>query len=184
MCSLTFYHGVMTSGKTAMLLMKAGSYIKGEKILLLKPSIDTRDVTIKSRTGMFRQADYIVNPIDNIYSLFSECGYVHILIDEVQFLSIDQIDQLRKLASITEVSCFGLKTTYLGTMFDASKRLFELSDKIREIKTSCSVCSNKKATMNFKILHGSDTCSDIIDIGGDDKYKPLCWPCYTILSCK
>ena len=65
--------------------------------------------------------------------------YSLIIVDEAQFLSVEQVEFLAKVVDVAEISvyCYGLKTDYTGELFVGSKRLFELADEIEEIKTNC-----------------------------------------------
>ena len=103
-----------------------------------------------------------------------------VLIDECQFLTTEQIDQLAKVVDDLEVDvmCFGLRTDFQTKMFDGSKRLFEICDDFEEITTRCAC--GKKALFNARIDSNGNIISDgeQIMIGGDDKYVPMCRKCY------
>ena len=59
---LYFRYGCMNSSKTANLLMIAHNYeSQNKKILLLKPSIDTRTKNVESRSGISRKVDVFIN---------------------------------------------------------------------------------------------------------------------------
>lgn len=183
MPKLYFRYGVMSSSKTANLLMVSHNYkIQNKKILLIKPKLDDRyDISIiKSRTGMKTNADLIIyNTYDLLNNSIVYSEYNCILVDEVQFLSVEQIDQLRIITMYTPVICYGLRTDYKSNLFPASKRLLEISDTIEEIKTTCYFC-DKKAIINMKysgkkiIKEGSND----IDIGAEEKYLGSCWSCW------
>lgn len=180
---LYFYYGVMGSSKTANALMKKFNFEeRGKKVVLLKPSLDTRNgrTLIKSRVGLSSEAIFL----DRNSSIRETIGYDHayniIMVDEAQFLSTSQVDELRKLAdSGTMVMCYGLKTDYTGHLFEGTKRILEVCDTMREIQSMCSRCGTK-AIINAKysgdrILYDGD----IIDIGGEEKYITLCHKCWT-----
>jgi thymidine kinase len=52
--------------------------------------------------------------------------------------------------------------------------------KIDEIKTICSCCGKKKAIINCRIDSDGKiiTKGEQVEIGGNEKYKPLCRTCY------
>jgi thymidine kinase len=187
---LHFKYGTVSSGKTAQLLMMAHAYQnKGKHVILMKPEIDTRYgiEIIESRLGISRNVDIVLRPYnDKFYNTSSKlesktfttpCDYI--LVDEVQFLNETTIDSLRKLECVEhEVICFGLKTDFKGQLFSGSKRLLELADTIEEISTTCWYCSNK-ATMNMKLVDGKPEFNGpSIELGGDEKYKPVCFECW------
>jgi len=117
-----------------------------------------------------------------------------ILVDEAQFLSIKNVEKLRELASKNKISivCYGLLTDYRSKLFFGSKRLIELADVRTEITnevsiaSNCSICHNSKAIINSKFIDHNNGCVEIIkngsslpDIGSEEKYRPLCWNCWT-----
>jgi thymidine kinase len=172
----------MGSSKTANALMTKFNYEeKGYKVLLLKPSIDMRDgeTIIKSRIGL--QSEAIVVGNKNLYEMIK---YVHknincIIVDECQFLTVLQINQLKQITIElnTPVFCYGLRTDFKSKLFEGSKRLFEIADSISEIKSICH-CGNK-AIINARIKDGKIIYDgEQIDIGGNDKYIGLCYKCW------
>ena len=100
--------------------------------------------------------------------------------DECQFLTGEQSDQLRELVDRENlpVLCFGLRTDFRTRLFPGSLRLFELADSITEIKTICDC--GRKATVNaridadgYVITEGSQ-----VFLGGNDSYIAMCHKCY------
>ena len=181
MAKLYFRYGSMNSSKTANVLMTRFNYIeKGFSVLLLKPSIDSRDGSgvIKSRIGL--EAECVAfNPTDNLLDLVGEMQLDCVIVDECQFATVDQIEQLKKITELIKIPvfCYGLRTDYMSKLFDASKRLFEIADSISEIKSICHCGS--KAIINAryaedKIIYDGEQ----IDIGGNDKYMGLCYKCW------
>jgi thymidine kinase len=179
----------MNSSKTANLLMVAHNYqSQGKKVLLIKPNIDDRfgKNIIKSRSGIEKEANYLLDKED--YNLREIDASIlektdAILVDEVQFLTTEQINTLRELTKFCPVICYGLRSDYKSQLFEGSKRLMEIADSIEEIKTICNFC-NKKAIMNMKytIVNGIEKSikngSDIPDLGAEDKYLGVCWECW------
>lgn len=179
---LYFYYGVMGSSKTANALMtKFNMEEHDKKVLLLKPSLDNRDGVklVKSRVGISAEA-VLVKEDDSVKKIVVESGSFDIIIvDEAQFFKKEQIDDLRNIvdSGLGSVMCYGLKTDYMGNLFEGSKRLFEIADSIREIKSLCPC--GRKAIMNARYSDGKVVYrGDRIDIGGDDKYKALCYRCW------
>lgn len=186
MAKLYYKYGAMGSSKTAQALMTKFNYEeKGKKVWLIKPSLDTRDgkTVIKSRIGLKAEASVIKPDTDvlDAYWRFPESEAPDVIIvDEAQFLTYNQIGQLRIIVSYhdTPVICFGLRTDFQGKLFEGSKALFELADSIAEIKSICK-CGNK-AIINARfddngkvIAEGPQIC-----IGGNEKYEALCFKCW------
>lgn len=184
MAKLYFKYGAMGSSKTAQALITKFNYEeRNMKVLLLKPSIDNRDgeFIVKSRVGLSARAT-IVSAEDNIYELFekNKNNYDVIIIDECQFLTEKQVDELLDIVVYFDVPvlCFGLRTDFATHMFPGSKRLFELADSISEIKSICKCGS--KATVNARmdengkiIYEGEQIC-----LGGNDRYVAMCIKCW------
>lgn len=176
-----FYYGVMGSGKTALALIKKFSFEEhGKKVLLLKPSTDNRDgrTTVKSRMGLDCEALVVDKTCSIAESLGSNKNVDIIIVDEAQFLTKSQVDELRELADHgIMVMCYGLKTDYMGYLFEGSKRIIEVADSIREIPAPCKC--GKKAIINArydgsKIVYSGNQ----VDIGGNDKYVAVCYKCW------
>lgn len=191
MCKLYFKYATMNSGKSGILLMQAHQFEEsGIPFLCMKSAIDTRDGedVIYSRIGIQREC-ITIGVGDNLYELmetligdFSLRGIdipKWILVDEAQFLSQAQVEQLGFIVDKLNINvmCYGLRTDFLSHMFDGSKRLMELADEIDEIKTSCS-CGGK-AIINARFHNGEITTEgEQIMIGGNESYVPLCRKCY------
>ena len=177
-----YFYGVMGSSKTAIALMKKFNFEEhGKKVILAKPSIDLRDGEniLKSRIGLESKAVVLSRGESFQEKIYNLDIYDVIITDESQFFTENQIEELRRLADRRFiVMCYGLKTDFMSRLFEGSKRLLELADCIREIPTSC-FCG-KKAILNLKI-NGEDvvTEGEQIDLGGDEKYLPMCHFCYS-----
>lgn len=179
-----FYYGVMGSSKTANALMTRFSWEdKGKKVILLKPGIDTRDGAriVKSRAGLQATA-LLIETDDSIADVLPNAPeyYDNIIVDEAQFLTKKQVDELREIVDQgTFVMCYGLKTDFRGELFEGSKRLIEMADSLREVVTMCPC--GKKATMNARysgnrILYEGEQ----VVMGGNESYIALCHRCYKL----
>ena len=176
-----FFYGVMGSSKTAMALMKEFSFKEhGKEVILLKPSLDKRDVetVLKSRKKKKKKAVVINTFMSIIKTVNNIENYDVIIVDEAQFLTIEQVNELRNFANdFAIVMCYGLKTDFKGNLFIGSKRLIEVSDCIREIPSPC-ICG-KKAIMNAKYVGNKITYEgEQLDLGGNEKYIGLCHACW------
>jgi len=186
MPKLYFRYGTMNSSKTMNLLMVAHNYEQQKKkVVVIKPKIDARFGIefVKSRTGLKRQADIVLDVKDNITK--SEYNWEDVscvLVDEAQFLEPIHIEQLRCITIYVPVICYGLRTDYRTRLFPGAKRLMELADSIEEIKTICIKCS-KKSIINMKCINGKvikEGTGDP-DLGCEEKYTPMCWECWNNL---
>ena len=186
MSKLYFKYGAMGCSKSAQALMCKFNYEqKGFNVLLLKPSIDTRDYengkpVVKSRIGIKSEC-YTFDKEKNLFELYKELSenkkYDVVIIDEAQFCSESQVNQCKEITEEIPVLCYGLKTNFKSYLFEGSKRLIEIADNIDEIKSICSCGSN--ATVNARIVDGKlVTTGEEIQIGGDEKYEAMCYSCW------
>ena len=184
MAKLYFKYGAMGSSKTAQALITKYNYEENDmKVWLLKPSADTRDGVsiLRSRIGLQAEVE-IATPDANIYDRYvaehvGKCDAV--IVDECQFLTPEQIDQLRQIVDDynVPVMCFGLRTDFQTKLFPGSLRLMELADAIEEIKTMCD-CGTK-ATVNARINDGYIVTEGAqVVLGGNDCYIAMCHRCY------
>lgn len=185
---LYFKYGTMGSAKTAMLLTTAYNFEeRNMPYLCFKPVVDTRDKknVIRSRIGIERECGWIY-PETNLYEMINEkvkAKLPHaewILVDEAQFLSPEQVDQLARLVDDygINVLCYGLRTDFRTHLFEGSRRLFEIADSIDEIKSTCSC--GRKTIVNARIDGRGEiiTEGEVVEIGGNDRYMSVCRKCW------
>lgn len=176
MCKLYFKYGCMNASKSAQLLMANYNYVEqGKKTLVLKPSVDTREDKVHSRIGL--EAPCIkISSTQNIKDIVTNDIDV-ILVDEAQFLTSKQVEQLYEISVDIPVLCYGLMTDFQQHLFEGSKRLVELAESLQEFKTVCKC--GKKATINARIQNGKIvTTGTQIQIGGNERYLAMCKSCY------
>ncbi len=186
MGKLYFKYGAMGSSKTAQALMCKFNYEqKGFNVFLMKPSIDNRTVKdgkalVSSRIGLISEC-LEFNKNDNFFEICSKFSIIDnknvLIIDECQFLTKQQVNQLKDISLQIPVLCYGLLTNYKTELFEGSKRLVEISDSLMEIKSICKC--GRKATVNARIINNKIvTNGNELDIGGDEKYESMCYSCY------
>lgn len=186
---LYFRYGTMGSAKTAMLLTTAYNFEeRGLQYLCFKPVVDTRDNrnVIRSRIGIERECEWIYGHTD-LYLLTQEIMRNNpealpswILVDEAQFLSASQVDQLAAVVDDFGINVifYGLRTDFKGNLFEGSKRLFEMADTIDEVKSTCTC--GRKTIMNARIDSNGDIITEgaQVEIGGNDRYVACCRKCW------
>ncbi len=185
MNKLYYRYGAMNSGKTTLLLQVAHNYEEREmKVLILKPGIDTKgDNKIVTRIGLSREVDHLILPDEDlsVYLKSISNDISCVLVDESQFLSKEQIDELYKFTKLKNISviCYGLRSDFKTNAFPGSKRLFEVADVMEEMYTTCRC--GKRAKFNARIVNGEFTSSgDQVAIDGENEvsYESLCGKCY------
>ena len=157
------------------------------RYLCMKPVVDNRESknVIRSRIGIERECRWIY-PDTDLYefarSYFREIGALveWFLVDEAQFLSAQQVDQLSRIVDDfgCNVICYGLRTDFKTHLFEGSRRLFEIADTIDEIKSTCT-CGHK-TIVNARIDANGDFVNEgaQVEIGGDDRYIAVCRKCW------
>lgn len=183
MAKLYFKYGSMGSSKTAQALITKYNYEEnGMRVWLVKPSADCRDgaIILRSRVGLESPAE-VIAPETDLRTVFDQREQTDVIIvDECQFMTAAQIDQLRDIVDSRNIPvlCFGLRTDFQSKLFDGSRRLFEVADTITEIKAICDC--GAKATTNARI----DAEGYIVTqgaqllLGGNDRYLAMCHKCW------
>ena len=182
MAKLYFYYASMNAGKSTNLLQADFNYReRGMRTMLFTAAVDDRFApgTIASRIGLSMPATPFDASTDLLSLVRDEVGrgpLACVLVDEAQFLTAAQVDQLAALADDHDlpVLCYGLRTDFRGDLFPGSARLLALADALIEIKSVCDC--GRKATMNVRldadghaIAEGRQT-----EIGGNERYVALC----------
>jgi thymidine kinase len=192
MAKLYFRYGAMNSGKSTALLQAAFNYEeRGHRVLLAKPAVDTKgDRSIVSRLGVVREVDFTIEPDADVLDRFQQ-QRTHVieehgrdvsclLIDEGQFLSSDQVDDLLRIALMDDIPviAYGIRTDFQTVAFPGSRRLLEIAHSLEELKTICRC--GRKAIFNARRIDGRFVFDgDQVAIDGVDvTYESLCGVCY------
>lgn len=185
MSKLYYRYGAMNSGKTTLLLQVAHNYEeRGMKVLILKPKVDTKgDNKLVTRIGLKRKVDHLIEKDEKLINYLNtiDKDVVCILVDESQFLSRDQVDDLFMFTKLKDVAviCYGLRSDFKTMAFPGSLRLFEIADTLEELYTICRC--GKRAKFNGRIVNGKFTAiGDQVAIDGENEvgYESLCGKCY------
>ena len=182
MAKLYFSYSAMNAGKSTILLQASHNYReRGMNTLLLTAAFDDRagKGRIGSRIGL--GADALTFAADTDIEQLTRRAHEQqpldcLLVDEAQFLSVDQVWQLSFVVDQLKipVMCYGLRTDFRGQLFPGSAVLLAVADTLREIRTICHC--GRKATMVTRLTEKGETVTDgaQIEIGGNDKYVSLC----------
>ena len=193
MAKLYFRYGAMNSGKSTALLQAAYNYLeRGQHVLLAKPAVDSKgDRSIVSRLGVGRPVDFTVGPADDLLELFlahrqqvlvrTGSSVACVLVDEAQFLSDEQVDDLLRIVLVQDVPvlAYGIRTDFQTVAFPGSRRLLEVAHVIEELRTICRC--GRKAIFNARRIADRfvfDGAQVAIDEQDDVSYEALCGQCY------
>lgn len=201
MAKLYFRYGAMNSGKSTALLQAAYNYEeRGQRVLLAKPEIDTKGASqVESRLGMTREVDFLIGAEDDARALFTAQrervqregdqellpvdgpnDVACLLIDEAQFLTAAQIDDLFRIAVLDgiPVMAYGIRNDFRTHAFPGSARLLAIAHSLEELKTICrcgrkAVFNGRKADGRF-VFDGDQVAIDGVAV----TYESLCGNCY------
>ena len=206
MAKLYFRYGAMNSGKSTAMLQAAYNYEeRGQHVLLAKPAVDTKGADeISSRLGVSRAVDFLIGPDDDLRTTFAAhrarvqreaagslvpesdehaVDVACLLIDEAQFLTRDQVDDLLRIVVLdgVPVLAYGIRTDFQTRAFPGSRRLLELAHSLEELKTICRC--GAKAIFNARLVGGRfvfDGDQVAIDELSADRvtYESMCADCY------
>ncbi len=178
MAQLYFNYGAMNAGKSTTLLQASFNYReRGMTTMLWTAALDDRagQGVIASRIGLESEA-YMFSADTDLFEVVSADPPDCVLVDEAQFLSAEQVDQLAAVVDLLNVPvlAYGLRTDFQGRLFPGSERLLAIADKLGEMKAVCGC--GRKATMNLRldsegraVREGAQT-----EIGGNDRYVAVC----------
>ena len=184
MAKLYFRYGTMDSSKTANALMVQYNYMeKKQKAVLLKPQIEDRDGVrkIRSRIGLEAECEFVEEFLrraeEEWFSGKNDAyrGIDCVIVDEAQFLTAEQVDMFARIVDELDIPviCYGLRTDFTGHLFEGSKRLFELANRLEEVPTVC--WCGKKAKFNARVKDGKIVrTGEQIMMGGNESYITLC----------
>ena len=178
MAKLYYRYGAMGSSKTANALMVAYNYYeKGQRALLVKPSLDNRDGEniMASRIGLTREC----SPIEELMQMPDEeiRAYDCIIVDEAQFCTKEQIARLTDIVDELNVPviAYGLRADFQRNLFPGSMWLLAWADVIEEVKTVC--WCGKAATCNARFDAATGkmiTEGEQVVLGANDSYVSVC----------
>ncbi|GAA3280922.1 thymidine kinase [Nesterenkonia halobia] len=209
MAKLYFRYGAMNSGKSTGLLQAAFNYEeRGQRVLLAKPHLDTKGADeIISRLGVARGVDFLIPHEAGLRGLFARHAHADaegslfdaedavrlarevppvacLLIDEAQFLTEEQVDDLLRIAVVDDVPvmAYGIRTDFRTRSFPGSARLMDIAHALEELKTICRC--GRKAVFNARLVGERVVFDgDQVAIDGEDvRYESLCADCYLHVS--
>lgn len=184
MAKLYFRYGVMSAGKSTLLLQVVHNYkLNGMDVLVVKPKVDTKgENKIVSRIGISCEVDLLLEGDKTIYDYLElATNKACIVVDESQFLTKEQALFFWKLSKEFDIPviCYGLKSNFRGELFEGSATLIAFADELEELKTICKC--GKTARFNSRKVNGEYTISGdevVIDGTSEVEYVPLCGNCY------
>ena len=179
MNNFTVFTGSMFSGKSTILLNTIENFLRAKKIILVlnHKLDDTRynKSSITTHSGMRTDA-YSINSVNDLDN-FDLKKYDAIFVDELQFFKIDMLKKiLNGKRSKCKLFCSGLDLTWQNEPFETTMYAMAKADKVTKLKAICERCKEYKHCISYNI---AEDRSEIIDVGGSDRYQPICSDCYS-----
>jgi len=179
---LYFRYAAMNAGKSTALLQAAYNYEeRGMRVRLFTAALDNRtgQGVIGSRLGLQRPVEtFGPETVFDLQGLGE--GIACVLIDEAQFLTHEQVQQLHRLAHRggPPILCYGLRSDFRGVAFPGAAALLTLADDLEEMKTICA-CA-RKASMNLRVDDQGRRVKEgeQVVIGGNERYRAVCPHCF------
>jgi len=179
----------MNAGKSLLLLKAKNDYESvNKRVVCITPSINDRDGkgVIKSRALDTSIPAISANANDDLFKMIEDLSNKEqvflVLLDEAQFFTKLQVDQLCKISDDLgiHVMCFGLRTDSNGDLFEGSASLLAKADKLQEVKNTCHC--GKKATMTLRLNENNEAIKNgaQVSIGAEDSYFSVCRKHWTL----
>ena len=182
MAQMYFYYSAMNAGKSTTLLQSSFNYReRGMTPIIFTAAIDDRfgKGKVSSRIGLQEDAE-LFNSTDDLYQTliqFSAVGKIDcVLIDESQFLTKEQVYQLTEVVDKLDIPvlCYGLRTDFLGELFEGSRYLLSWADKLVELKTICHCGRKANMVIRQDAVGNAIAGGNQVEIGGNDLYVSVC----------
>lgn len=185
---LEFFHGPMDCGKSTLALQIDHNRARQGRCGLLLTSHDRSGVAlISSRLGLSREAVEFTPELDLrelVRSRWAAGARVdYLVVDEAQFLSPEQVEQLADLVdhSDVDVYAFGISTDFRSRLFPGAQRLLELADSVAALQVEVLCWCGRRGQLNARVVDGrvvraGDTVlvADTVEAGSDVRYQVLC----------
>lgn len=182
MSTLTVNTGSMFSGKSTLLISQGEKHAKaGQRVLFIKPAIDNRYSESEVVThGGLRVSALSLDISTALSSVIKPYEYDVVLIDEIQFFNKRICAGMWWLLSQgVVVYASGLDLNYLGDGFETMNEVLAMADKVNKLKGICGKCGKDSVLTGKKsFIESEEDSGNIIDLGSEDKYIPLCRECW------
>lgn len=159
MAELTFTYGTMAAGKSTLALQLCWQLRQSRSDVALWTFGDRSvDGMVTSRIGIAAKADEVTADSD-LTSEVAQLLALHVkilVVDEVQFARVAQIDELARLVDEhdVDVHAFGLSADFLLNIFPGSARLFAIADVAHELPLTSLCWCGGRGRCNARVVDG------------------------------
>jgi thymidine kinase len=158
---LRFFHGPMDCGKSTLALQVDHNHSRqGRHGMLVTQGDRSSAPQISSRVGLSRDATEIDGGTDLRLLVRERWRGGHrvdyLIVDEAQFLTAAQVDQLAELVdeSHVDVYAFGLTTDFRTQLFPGTQRLLEVADDVQRIQVEVLCWCGLPGLLNARVVDG------------------------------
>jgi thymidine kinase len=161
MSELVFFSGTMDCGKSTLALqIEHNRSARGLQGIIFTRDDRAGEGKLSSRLGLVTEAVEAGPEMDLFGYVVAEveqgCKVDYLIVDEAQFLSSEQIDQLACVVDDLglDVYAFGITTDFRTKLFPGSQRLIELADRIEALQVEAMCWCGARATHNARTVGG------------------------------
>jgi len=172
------FTGPMFSGKSTQLQEIGRKYrIAKYTVLCFHPVVHQRDKpgVVSTHMGL----DFDSKPLENLDALKS-AGYqlterTVVLLEEAQFFT--DLRQLLDYFGQQDVDVYfaALNMKYTGEPWEAVRDVLHTCTHLELLYAVCTRCGSTRARYSHRLI---EQIGDVV-IGAEDKYEPLCQPCFS-----
>lgn len=181
--TLSFHYGLMGAGKSTLAL-QIGHNLQQRGLSGAVWTFATRSGVGSISSRMGAACDAHLADEETSFAHLSHKDYC--IIDEAQFLTREQVDQLAVLADAhdVQVECFGLLTDFRQDLFPGSQALISVGAELRPLPVRVYCECGREGAVSARLVDGAATLDGEVNlvggIGGESEvtYQVLCRRCF------
>ncbi|MCM2578847.1 thymidine kinase [Streptomyces meridianus] len=188
MPELAFFSGTMDCGKSTLALQIGHNRsARGLVGVVFTKGDRAGEGKLSSRLGLVTEAVEVEDGMDLHGHLSGRIRAGdradYVIVDEAQFLTVPQIEQLADVVDELglDVFAFGITTDFRTALFPGSQRLIELADRVETLQVEALCWCGARATHNARtldgvmVVEGEQVVIGDVDRGvGEVGYEVLC----------
>ena len=174
MAELQFFTGTMDSGKSTLALQTNHNHAARGRIGRIFTNHDRAGAAqVSSRLGLTHDATEVEDGFDFwryvVDQLTHGARIDYLICDEAQFYTGTQVEQLAKIVDELQIDvfAFGILTDFRTVLFEGSRRLVELADRMNVLQVEALCWCGKRATHNARTENGAMVTEGEVIVVGD-----------------
>ena len=155
--SVRFFYGPMDCGKSTLALQIHDNQVRqGRRGVLLTRFDRSGPARISSRIGLSSPALEVTDDLDLVQVVLGAGTVDYVVVDEAQFLTAAQVDQLAVVADewSVDVFAFGIATDFRSRLFPGSARMFEIADQVAPVQVEVLCWCGRPGRFNARVVDG------------------------------